>query len=241
MKEIINVKGLKYTYPDGTTALCGIDLTVSEGESIGLIGPNGAGKSTLLLHLNGILRGKGQVQVLGLEIKEKNLISIRTKVGLVFQDPEDQLFMPTVFDNVAFGPINTDLEKYRVEDSVRKALEDVEMEESAQRYAHHLSFGEKKRIALATVLSMNLEILLLDEPTSNLDPRARRHLINLLKGFRITKIVAGHDLEMILDICNRVILLDQGKIIIDGEPKEILSNKSLMEAHGLEVPSVADR
>jgi len=236
MKEIINIKGLEYTYPDGTTALCGIDLTVSEEESIGLIGPNGAGKSTLLLHLNGILRGKGQVQVLGLEIDDKNLISIRSKVGLVFQDPENQLFMPTVFDNVAFGPINTDLEKYRVEDSVRKALEEVEMEECAQRYAHHLSFGEKKRIALATVLSMNLEILLLDEPTSNLDPRARRHLIKLLKGFRVTKIVAGHDLEMILDICNRVVLLDQGKIIANGESKEIMGNKSLMEAHGLEVP-----
>ena len=236
MKEIINIKGLEYTYPDGTTALCGIDLTVSEEESIGLIGPNGAGKSTLLLHLNGILRGKGQVQVLGLEIDDKNLISIRSKVGLVFQDPENQLFMPTVFDNVAFGPINTDLEKYRVEDSVRKALEEVEMEESAQRYAHHLSFGEKKRIALATVLSMNLELLVLDEPTSNLDPRARRHLIKLLTGFRVTKIVAGHDLEMILDICHRVVLLDKGKIITNGEPKEILSDKSLMETHGLEIP-----
>jgi len=236
-KEVINIKGLEYTYPDGTIALSGIDLTVFEGESVGLIGPNGAGKTTLLLHLNGILQGKGQIKVLGLEINDSNLMFIRNRVGMVFQNPEDQLFMPTVFDNVAFGPINIGLEKCKVEDSVKKALKEVEMEESSGRYAHHLSFGEKKKIALATVLSMNLEILVLDEPSSNLDPGARRHLINSLTKLNLTKIVAGHDLEMILDTCNRVVLLNKGKIITNGEPKKILANKSLMETHGLEVPS----
>lgn len=238
MRKIIDIQNLKYAYPDGTKALCGIDLSILEGESIGLIGPNGAGKSTLLLHLNGILRrrGEGRVRILETEINGGNLDYIRSKVGLVFQDPEDQLFMPTVFDNVAFGPINTGMERTRIHDSVTKALNEVEMKEAGARCAHHLSFGEKKRIALATVLSMDLKILVLDEPTSNLDPHARRHLIELLKNFKITKIIAGHDLEMILDVCSRAIVLYNGKIIASGDTKEILSDKNLMETHGLEVP-----
>lgn len=236
MKEIIEIKNLNYTYPDRTKALCGLDLTVREGESIGLIGPNGAGKSTLLLHLNGILRGKGKIMILGKEIKGNNLNHIRSKIGLVFQDPEDQLFMPTVFDNVAFGPINNGAKKTEIQNLVKNALMEVDMEDASTRCAHHLSFGEKKKIALATVLSMRLEILVLDEPTSNLDPQARRHLIKLLKDFKITKIIAGHDLEMILEVCTRVILLYNSKIIVSGDTKEILGNKSLMEKHGLEVP-----
>lgn len=238
MKEIIEIKNLDYTYPDGTKALCGLDLTVSKGESIGLIGPNGAGKSTLLLHLNGILQtnGKGKVTVLGKEINGNNLNHIRSKIGLVFQDPEDQLFMPTVFDNVAFGPINNGAGKAEIQSLVKNALMEVDMEDSSTRCAHHLSFGEKKKIALATVLSMNLDILVLDEPTSNLDPHARRHLIELLKDFKITKIIAGHDLEMILDVCSRVIVLYKGRMIANGNPREILGNKLLMESHGLEIP-----
>jgi len=236
MREIIRVRNLEYIYPDGTKALQRIDLSIFEGESVGLIGPNGAGKSTLLLHLNGILQGKGKVEVLGLELDDENLNYIRSKVGLVFQDPEDQLFMSTVFDDVAFGPINMGLEERRVRDSVKEALKDVDMEEAIQRCTHHLSFGEKKRISLATILSMKPEILILDEPTSNLDPKARRHLIELLKGFSITKIVAGHDLELILNICSRVALLDKGRIVATGDTREVLSNKSLMESHGLEVP-----
>lgn len=236
MKEVIRVRNLEYTYPDGTKALQGVDLGIFEGESVGLVGPNGAGKTTVLLHLNGILRGGREVRILGLEINNDNLIAIRNKVALVFQDPEDQLFMPTVFDDVAFGPLNLGLKEKQVRDSVREALEKVEMEKSIQRCTHHLSFGEKKRVSLATILSMKPEILVLDEPSSNLDPKARRHLIELLKGFRLTKIVAGHDLELILDICNRVIVLDKGEIVAEGITKKILSNKSLMESHGLEVP-----
>ena len=238
MKEIIEVKNLDYSYPDGTRAIRGIDLNIKEGESIGLIGHNGAGKSTFLLHLNGILKsnGKSKISVLGQEITRNNLDYIRSKVGLVFQDPEDQLFMPTVFDNVAFGPINNGANKTKVQEFVKTALEEVDMEDAAQRCAHHLSFGEKKRVALATVLSMDIEILVLDEPTSNLDPQARRHLIQVLNNLKITKIIAGHDMEMILEVCDRVIVLNKGKIAADGKPHKILSNSQIMEANGLEVP-----
>ena len=237
MKKIIRVRNLDYIYPDGTRALKGMDLDIFKGESVGLIGPNGAGKSTLLLHLNGILKGRpGSVEVLGMKVEEKNLIKIRQKVAIVFQQPEDQLFMPTVFDDVAFGPINAGYSEEKVREKVKKALKGVRMEDYEKRCSHHLSFGEKKRISLATVLSMEPEILILDEPTSNLDPRARRHLIKLLKNLNLTKIVAGHDLELILDICQRVILLDEGKIVANGGAKKILKDKSLMESHGLEVP-----
>lgn len=237
MKKIIRVRNLDYIYPDGTKALKGMDLDIFKGESVGLIGPNGAGKSTLLLHLNGILKGRpGSVEVLGMKVEEKNLINIRQKVAIVFQQPEDQLFMPTVFDDVAFGPINAGYSKERVKGKVKEALKGVRMEDYEKRCSHHLSFGEKKRISLATVLSMEPEILILDEPTSNLDPRARRHLIKLLRNLNLTKIVAGHDLELILDICPRVILLDEGKIVANGGAKKILKDKSLMESHGLEVP-----
>ena len=236
MKEIIKIRGLKYTYPDGTKALQGVDLSIFEGESIGLIGPNGAGKSTLLLHLNGILKGSGQVEIMRLEITDENLDFIRSKVGLVFQDPEDQLFMPTVFDDVAFGLVNMGKALEEVTTSVSEALEEVDMLDSMKRVSHHLSFGEKKRISLATVLSMKPEILVLDEPSSNLDPRSRRHLIEVLRSIKVAKIISGHDLELILDICNKVVVLDKGKIAAYGGAKEIISNRLLMESHGLEVP-----
>ncbi len=237
VRKIIRVRNLEYIYPDGTKALKGIDLDICNHESVGLIGPNGAGKSTLLLHLNGILKGRqGSVEILGMRVEEKNLIKIRQKVAIVFQEPDDQLFMPTVFDDVAFGPINAGYSKEKVREKASKALEGVRMQDYEKRCSHHLSFGEKKRISLATVLSMQPEVLILDEPTSNLDPRARRHLIKLLKNLNLTKIVAGHDLELILDICQRVILLDEGKIVANGGTRKVLSNKSLMESHGLEVP-----
>ncbi len=235
-KKVIEIKGLNYSYPAGTEALRNINLDVFEGESLGIIGPNGAGKSTLLLHLNGILRGNSHVRILELEMEDRNLPRIRSKMGLVFQDPDDQLFMPTVFDDVAFGPINMDLDKEKVKSLVKEALTAVGMQGAVNRLSHHLSFGEKKRISIAAVLSMEPEILVLDEPSSNLDPRARQHLIDLLKGFRLTKIVAGHDLELILEICNRVAVLDKGAIVTEGDTKDILSNKSLMELHSLEVP-----
>ncbi len=237
MKKIIEIENLEYSYPDNTNALRGIDLDIFRGESIGLIGPNGAGKSTLLLHLNGILRkGPGSIEILGMKVEEKNLIRIRQKVAIVFQEPDDQLFMPTVFDDVAFGPINTGYSEEEVRKRVEEALKGVGMTGYEKRCSHHLSLGEKKRISLATVLSMQPEILILDEPTSNLDPRARRHLIELLENLSLTKIVAGHDLELILEICQRVILLDKGRIVTDGETRKLLSDKSLMEYHGLEVP-----
>ena len=237
MKSIIKVRDLHYRYPQGANALQGLSLDIAQGESVGLIGPNGAGKSTLLLHLNGILRGtQGSVEVLGMRVEEKNLIPIRKKIAIVFQEPDNQLFMPTVFDDVAFGPLNAGYSKENVRKKVGKALQEARMEGYEKRCPHHLSFGEKKRITLATVLSMEPEVLILDEPSSNLDPRARRHLIELLKRLRLTKIISGHDLELILQICPRVILLDEGKIVTNGNAREVLSNKALMESHGLEVP-----
>lgn len=233
---MVEIKNLDYTYPNGGVALIDINLDIFEGEFVGIIGPNGAGKTTFLLHLNGILRGCGRISVLDMEMNEKNLKKIRSKVGTVFQDPDDQLFSPTVFDDVSFGPLNMKLPKDAVIKRTKEALTQVEMSEFEDSSPHHLSFGEKKRISLATVLSMNPEILVLDEPSSNLDPKSRRHLMEVLKGIRVTKIISGHDLELILDICNKVVVLDKGKIVAYGGTKEILSNKSLMESHGLEVP-----
>lgn len=236
LKKAIEIKNLNYIYPDGTEALKDISLDVSVGESLGIIGPNGAGKSTLLLHLNGILRGNSHITILGLEMQEKNLSQIRNKVGLVFQDPDNQLFMPTVFDDVSFGPINMGLSEDEVRLSSRGALEQVDMSDYAGRSTHHLSFGERKRVSLATVLAMKPQILVLDEPTSNLDPKHRRDLINFLKKLEITKIIATHDLDLVLELCNRVALLDKARLIETANTTEILFNKILLEAHNLELP-----
>ena len=233
-KKVVAIKDLEYTYPDGTRALRGLSLDVFEGESVALIGPNGAGKSTLLLHLNGILQSdRGDVEVLGMKVDE-NIREIRSKVGMVFQDPDDQLFMPTVFDDVAFGPINMGFSE--VKEKVRRALEQVGMSGYERRAPHHLSFGEKKRISIATVLSMEPEILVLDEPTSNVDPHARRGLIGLLNGFDVTKIMATHDIEMVSETCDRAIVLFDGKIAANGDVEEVLTNSELLESHGLEAP-----
>lgn len=236
MNKAVEIKNLSFSYSNGSNALSGINLDIYEGESVGIIGPNGAGKTTLLLHLNGLLNGKGKISIFGSEINEKNLKEARKNVGLVFQDPEDQLFMPTVFEDVAFGPSSAGLVKDRLKGRVDKALEDVGLLNKADHISYHLSLGEKKRVALATILSMEPRILVLDEPSANLDPRSRRHLINLLKGFSVTKIIATHDLEMVLDLCDRVVILDEGVVIVDGKAKEILSQKPLLESHGLEVP-----
>lgn len=236
MQKVVEIKNLNFVYPDGKKALYDIDMAIYKGESVGIIGPNGAGKTTLLLHLNGVLRGKGTVKVLGMEVNDGNLRQIRSKVGLVFQDPDDQLFCPTVFDDVAFGPLNLRLPEDVVRSRVKEALQEVGLSGFERRSPHHLSFGEKKRISLATVLSMHPEVLVLDEPTSNLDPRARREQINLLKEIRITKIIAGHDLEMIFGLCGRIIILCGGRIVADGQTKEIIGDRELLEANGLEVP-----
>jgi cobalt/nickel transport system ATP-binding protein len=233
---IVELKDIRFTYPDGTSALAGVNLSVARGQTLGLIGPNGAGKSTLLLHLNGILKQHGSVMISGMAVEDRNLQAIRGKVGLVFQDPDSQLFMPTVFDDVAFGPLNMELPKAAVQDAVISALELVDMLPAMKRSSHHLSFGEKKRISIATVLSMNPQILVLDEPTSNLDPKHRRGLIELLKGLPVTKIIATHDLEFVVEICDRVAVLDRGVIVSQGDVLTVLSNKPLLESHGLEVP-----
>lgn len=235
-KKVIEIKNLNFSYSQGVKTLADINLEVYEAETLGIIGPNGAGKSTLLLHLDGLLNGAGNIKICDRPLSKENLTFIRQKVGLVFQDPEDQLFMPTVYEDVAFGPKNQGLGKQATEERVRAALEDVELTQKKDCLSHHLSLGEKKRAAIAAVLSMAPEILVLDEPNSNLDPRTRRHLIELLSGFGVTKIIATHDLEMVLELCNRVIILDQGRIVGQGRPKEILSDKSLLESHGLEVP-----
>ncbi len=233
MEEIVRIDNLFFRYPDGQPALTGINLTVHQGETLALIGPNGAGKSTLLLHLNGILRSNGVVKIFGRLVDDKNLRWVRSKVGLVFQNPDDQLFSPTVFDDVAFGPINMGYSEVEVRQSVARALDWVGMTGYDHRSPHHLSIGEKKRIAIATVLSMSPEILVIDEPTSNLDPRGKWSFISLLKKLPMTKIIASHDLELVRILCSRAIILDRGQVMADGVPQHILADTPLLRAHGL--------
>ena len=237
MEEIVRVDNLSFSYPDGQQALTDISLTIYQGETVALIGPNGAGKSTLLLHLNGILHSNGVVKVLGRPVDDKNLRWVRSKVGLIFQNPDDQLFSSTVFDDVAFGPINMGHSETEVRQSVTRALDWVGMTGYEQRSPHHLSVGEKKRISIATVLSMAPEILVIDEPTSNLDPGSKWSLISLLKRLPVTKIVASHDLELVQALCQRAIILDQGQVIADGTTDHILADKPLLVAHGLAPPN----
>ena len=233
MEEIVKIENLSFCYPDGQQALTDVNLTICRGETVALVGPNGAGKSTLLLHLNGILRGNGEVKVLSRPIDDKNLREVRSKIGLVFQNPDDQLFSPTVFDDVAFGPINLGYSETEVRQSVVKALDQVGMAGFEQRSSHHLSLGEKKRIAIATILSMSPEILVLDEPTSNLDPAGKWLFIELLKGLPKTKIIATHDLQLVKAACQRVIVFDKGQVVADDTADRILRNIPLLASHSL--------
>ena len=233
MEEIIRVSNLSFGYPDGQQALSGINLVIKRGETVALIGPNGAGKSTLLLHFNGILHTDGLVTVFGQPVDDKNLKWVRGKVGLVFQNPDDQLFSPTVFDDVAFGPINLGYQPDEVRRVVARALEAVGMSGYEKRSSHHLSLGEKKRIAMATVLAMNPQVLVIDEPTSNLDPAGKWSLIELLKGMEMTKVVASHDLELVEALCPRSVILDRGVVVADGATADILADEPLLAAHGL--------
>jgi cobalt/nickel transport system ATP-binding protein len=233
MDKVIEINNLSFTYPDGHRGLSSVDLVVCPGENVAVIGPNGAGKSTLLLHLNGILRGNSTVKICGMAVEEKNLKEIRKKVGLIFQDPEDQLFSLNVFDDVAFGPINMGCSESEVKRHVARALEWVNMAGYEQRSPHHLSVGEKKRIAIATVLSLDPEILVIDEPTSNLDPRSKWSLVELLSQLPITQIIATHDLELVRALCHRTVVMDEGKIAADGKTESILSDIPLLKAHGL--------
>ncbi len=233
----VRLTRVSYTYHDGTRALEAIDLDIQEGERVALVGPSGAGKSTLLLHLNGILQGSGTVRILGQSVANGDLKLIRKQVGLVFQDPNDQLFCPTVFEDIAFGPLNLGVPAQEVPKRVERALQDVMLDYSyAHRSAHHLSHGERKRVALATVLAMGPAILALDEPTSNLDPGNRRHLIQLISSQPATLLLGTHDLEMVLALCHRTIVMDRGRIQADADTRRILSDAELMEKHGLEVP-----
>lgn len=236
MHHSVEIEHLSFSYPDGHVALRDVSLHIAPGEKVALVGPNGAGKSTLILHLNGILRGEGQVRVCGLPVEEKNLGRVRAAVGLVFQNPDDQLFSPTVFDDVAFGPLYQGLSPAEVEQRVTTALAAVKMESYARRMSHHLSVGEKKRIAIATVLSMVPEVLVLDEPTAGLDPRARRALINLLRDLPMTMLVSSHDLVMVRELLPRIIIMDEGRVVADGLTEELLQDEQMLQAHGLEKP-----
>lgn len=230
MIEIIN---LNYHYPDGRSALEGINLTIKPGEKVALVGANGAGKSTLLLHLNGVLQGDGQVLVNGMEVNKKNMAQVRSLVGMVFQNPDDQLFSLTVGEDVAFGPTYQGFDPLQVGEKVKTALEEVQMAGYEDRHPFHLSGGEKKRASIATVLSMSPEYLVLDEPTAGLDPKSRRELIALLNSLPQTLIVATHDLQMALELTTRVILLSRGKLAVDGESREILTNEVVLQKNDL--------
>ena len=255
----VQVGGLKYRYPDGQDALLGVDLTIERGESVALVGPNGAGKSTLLLHLNGLLPGRARgairhdhavhwmmsdgrrpsgtsVWIDGLEVNDRNAAEVRKLVGLVFQDPDDQLFCNTVIEDVAFGPLNQGLSAAESRRIALECLARVELEAEAERLPHHLSFGERKRACLAGVLACRPSVLVLDEPTANLDPRARRRFMQLAQSLSCTKLIATHDLEMVLELCPRTLLLDSGRVVADGPSREVLGDAALMEAHGLEQP-----
>ncbi|MFC4958718.1 energy-coupling factor ABC transporter ATP-binding protein [Streptomyces mauvecolor] len=233
----LEVSGLAFAYPDGHQALFGVDLTVARGERVALLGPNGAGKTTLVLHLNGILEGgAGSVRVAGLPVAKKNLAEIRRRVGIVFQDPDDQLFMPTVREDVAFGPAASGVRGAELEERVLAALAQVGMAEYADRPPHHLSFGQRRRVAVATVLAMSPEILVLDEPSSNLDPASRRELADILRGLDVTVLMVTHDLPYALELCGRSVILSEGVIAADGPTGEVLSDAALMRAHRLELP-----
>jgi len=236
MHHSIEVENLSFAYPDGHSALLDVSLHIEPCEKVALVGPNGAGKSTLILHLNGILNGQGELCVAGLPVIKENLGRVRARVGLVFQSPDDQLFSPTVYDDVAFGPLYQGLPPEEVQACVDEALETVGMGDFSHRVSHHLSVGEKKRIAIATVLSMQPEVLVLDEPTAGLDPRARRALINLLHDLPITMLVSTHDMQMVSELFPRMVIMDGGEIVADGPTKSLMEDETMLNAHGLEKP-----
>lgn len=252
----VHVHDLAYAYPDGRQALRGVEFTIQAGESVALVGPNGAGKSTLLLHLNGLLPGKargrsvhshgdptapgvrrGRVRIDGLEVNDRNGPEVRRRVGLLFQDPDDQLFGSTVLDDVAFGPLNLGRSKAEAARIARECLGRVDLADAADRLPHHLSFGERKRVCLAGLLACEPTVLVLDEPSANLDPRGRRRFMALIRSLQgVTTLIATHDLEMALELCPRALLLDGGRVVADGPTATLLGDAALVEAHGLESP-----
>jgi energy-coupling factor transporter ATP-binding protein EcfA2 len=257
----IALSDLAYAYPDGRPALRGVSFSIAPGECVALVGPNGAGKSTLLWHLNGLLPGRAgstgvhahgapaggsaparragdqaAVCIDGLPVDDRHGPEIRRRVGLLFQDPDDQLFCTTVLDDVAFGPLNLGRSRAEARRVALDALARVGLESAASRVPHHLSFGERKRVGLAGILACDPTILVMDEPTANLDPRGRRRFIDLVRTLPATKLIATHDLEMALDLCPRALLLDEGRLVADGPTAQLLADRDLIEAHGLEVP-----
>lgn len=260
-QKAIQICDLTYRYADGVQALAGISLEIDQAETVAIVGPNGAGKTTLMLHLNGILPQSGPswwakvshghshsetgsaetgptsgVWIDGIKVERKALPEIRKRVGLLFQDPDDQLFALSVIDDVAFGPINHGMSRDDAHRWAVECLQRVGLEHLANRPPNHLSFGERKRVCLAGVLACRPTILVMDEPTANLDPRARRRFIELTASLDMTKVIVTHDLEMVLEICGRAILIDEGRVVAQGVPAELFSNKELIEKHGLEVP-----
>ncbi len=230
------IRDLSFKYPDGTPALDKVNLSVYAGERVALMGLNGAGKSTLLMHLNGILRGAGDIQIESRQLTSDSIREIRTRIGFVFQNPDDQLFSPTVWDDVAYGPLYMGLDRDEIEIRVERALAAVGMENVADKMPHHLSLGQRKRVSLATVLSMEPSILVLDEPSAGLDPRSRRQLIDLLQSLRQTMIISTHDLRFAREIAERGLIMYEGRIVADGDIYEILEDEALLTSYGLELP-----
>ncbi len=235
--HLVEMKNVCYDYPDGTRALQRINFLITHGESVAVVGANGAGKSTLLQHLNGCLRpAEGEVRIGDFPVTKQTLQDVRRSVGMVFQDPNDQLFMPTVAEDVGFGPLNLGLSSAETEERIDSALRQVGALHLKDRPPHHLSGGEKRSVAIATVLAMSPDVLVLDEPSTGLDPRGRRQLIDWLRNYRHTKIIAGHDLDLVLDLCERTLVLAQGRIIADGPTRDIFSDQRLLERSHLEKP-----
>ena len=233
----LELSGLRFHYPDGTAALDGIELSVAAGERVALVGPNGAGKTTLALHTNGLLRADaGTVRVAGITLDDTTLRDIRRRVGFVFQDAEDQLFMSSVREDVAFGPANHGLRGAELEARVDAALAALEVTHLADRAPHHLSGGEQRRVAIATVLAMRPDLLVLDEPTAGLDPASRRELITTLRGLDVAQLIVTHDLPMVLELCPRTVLVDAGRVVANSPSTDLLADEALLAAHRLELP-----
>jgi cobalt/nickel transport system ATP-binding protein len=238
MSCAVDARDLRFRYPNGVLGLDGIDLHVTHGERVAVLGPNGAGKTTLMLHLNGLLTGEGELEVAGMRVGENDVRDLRAAVGLVFQDPDDQLFMPTVAEDVAFGPLNLGVEDVR--ERVDRALAAVRMEHVIDRAPHQLSLGQRRRVAIATVLAMQPRLLVLDEPSANLDPRARRELLEVLDRIDRTMLVVTHDLPFAAQLCERAVLLSGGRIVADRPCAELLSDEELLAEHDLELPEGFD-
>lgn len=236
MSEILKVEGLSYRYADGPEAIRGVSFSIKAGERAAFIGPNGAGKSTMILAIGGFLRAEGEIRIFGEKLTPKSAPRLRGRLGIVFQEPEDQLFMPTLFDDVAFGPLNLGLPEAEVRERVKRALAQVGLAGLEQRSPHHLSGGEKKSAAIATILSMQPELIILDEPTANLDARSKKRLVGVLRALDCTLLLSSHDLDSVVQLCQRAILLDSGTLVADLSIAELRERRHILEEHGLEPP-----